>query len=225
MESEESFARLVHGANPAATTRYPPTMDPFFDDDDLLDPPAFPMRSQESGLPLAHDPSGQPQGWQEDAFDGSASFPGVRPAPTPPARRRKQWRWPWDKPVVPTGERVIALNNPVMNDDFGDNFVSTSKYNPVSFLPKFLKGNSCHVTRHTAYTPTEQFSKYANIFFLFTACIQQIPNVSPTNQYTTIAPLAVVLLVSAFKEGQEDLVSSPLSPRAAPHSLPETTPI
>ena len=45
------------------------------------------------------------------------------------------------------------------------------------------------------------------MFFLFTACIQQIPDVSPTNQYTTIAPLAVVLLASAFKETQEDLVS------------------
>ena len=51
----------------------------------------------------------------------------------------------------------------------------------------------------------EQFSKYANLFFLFTALIQQIPDVSPTNQYTTIVPLAVVLLASAFKETQEDL--------------------
>lgn len=54
----------------------------------------------------------------------------------------------------------------------------------------------------------EQFSKYANLFFLFTACIQQIPDVSPTNRYTTIAPLAVVLLASAFKEVQEDMVRS-----------------
>ena len=54
----------------------------------------------------------------------------------------------------------------------------------------------------------EQFSKYANLFFLFTALIQQIPGVSPTNPYTTIAPLAVVLLASAFKETQEDLVSA-----------------
>ena len=53
----------------------------------------------------------------------------------------------------------------------------------------------------------EQFSKYANLFFLFTACIQQIPGVSPTNKWTTIAPLAVVLLASAFKEVQEDLAS------------------
>lgn len=56
----------------------------------------------------------------------------------------------------------------------------------------------------------EQFSKYANMFFLFTVCIQQIPGVSPTNQYTTIAPLAVVLLASAIKEFQEDLVRETL---------------
>ena len=46
----------------------------------------------------------------------------------------------------------------------------------------------------------EQFSKYANVFFLFTACIQQIPGVSPTNRWTTIVPLGLVLLASAFKE-------------------------
>jgi hypothetical protein len=38
------------------------------------------------------------------------------------------------------------------------------------------------------------------------AIIQQIPGVSPTNKYTTIAPLALVLLASAFKEVEEDLV-------------------
>ncbi|KAK7459476.1 aminophospholipid translocase [Stygiomarasmius scandens] len=54
--------------------------------------------------------------------------------------------------------------------------------------------------------PLEQLSKYANLFFLFTACIQQIPNVSPTNQYTNIAPLSAVLLAS-FKEVQEDMKS------------------
>ncbi len=52
---------------------------------------------------------------------------------------------------------------------------------------------------------SEQFSKYANLFFLFTACIQQIPGVSPTNQWTTIAPLSAVILASAIKEFQEDL--------------------
>jgi phospholipid-transporting ATPase len=51
---------------------------------------------------------------------------------------------------------------------------------------------------------TEQFSKYANVFFLFTAAIMQIPGVSPTNRYTTVLPLSLVLLVAAFKEMQED---------------------
>ncbi|UKZ80625.1 hypothetical protein TrVFT333_008388 [Trichoderma virens FT-333] len=69
------------------------------------------------------------------------------------------------------------------------NHISTAKYNVATFLPKFL---------------FEQFSKVANIFFLFTAALQQIPGLSPTNKYTTIGPLAVVLLVSAGKELVED---------------------
>ena len=78
------------------------------------------------------------------------------------------------------------------------------------------------------YPLSEQFSKYANLFFLFTACIQQIPGVSPTNKWTTIAPLSVVLLASAFKEVQEDLVSyviRSVSPLPTHISCLETTSI
>ncbi|KAI5780182.1 hypothetical protein DFH27DRAFT_362977 [Peziza echinospora] len=89
------------------------------------------------------------------------------------------------------GPRVIHLNNPPANalGKYVDNHISTAKYNVATFLPKFLY---------------EQFSKYANLFFLFTAGLQQIPNISPTNKYTTIGPLIVVLLVSAGKEAVED---------------------
>jgi phospholipid-transporting ATPase len=89
------------------------------------------------------------------------------------------------------GPRIIHLNNPPANsaNRYVDNHVSTAKYNVATFLPKFL---------------FEQFSKYANLFFLFTAVLQQIPNISPTNRYTTIGPLTVVLLVSAIKELVED---------------------
>lgn len=89
------------------------------------------------------------------------------------------------------GPRIIHLNNPPANsaNSYADNHVSTAKYNVATFLPKFL---------------FEQFSKFANIFFLFTAALQQIPNLSPTNRYTTIGPLIVVLLVSAGKELVED---------------------
>ncbi|CCU81255.1 plasma membrane calcium-transporting ATPase 1 [Blumeria hordei DH14] len=89
------------------------------------------------------------------------------------------------------GPRIIHLNNPSANNanKFVDNHISTAKYNFATFLPKFL---------------FEQFSKFANIFFLFTAALQQIPNISPTNKYTTIGPLVLVLLVSAGKELIED---------------------
>ncbi|MBW0469719.1 hypothetical protein O181_009434 [Austropuccinia psidii MF-1] len=97
------------------------------------------------------------------------------------------------KPKDLTGERFLYVNDSNKNHyefKFSSNYVSTTKYNPITFLPKFL---------------LEQFSKYANLFFLFTACIQQIPTVSPTNPYTTIAPLSLVLLVAAFKEMSEDI--------------------
>jgi phospholipid-transporting ATPase len=89
------------------------------------------------------------------------------------------------------GPRIIHLNNPPANsaNKYVDNRISTAKYNIVTFLPKFL---------------FEQFSKFANLFFLFTAALQQIPNLSPTNRYTTIGPLIVVLCVSAGKELIED---------------------
>jgi phospholipid-transporting ATPase len=89
------------------------------------------------------------------------------------------------------GPRMIHLNNPPANSQnkYVDNHISTSKYNVITFLPKFLY---------------EQFSKYANLFFLFTAILQQIPGISPTSRYTTIVPLAIVLMVSAIKEYIED---------------------
>ena len=90
------------------------------------------------------------------------------------------------------GPRIIHLNNPPANsvNKYVDNHVSTAKYNIITFLPKFL---------------FEQFSKYANLFFLFTAILQQIPNINPlSNKYTTIVPLVIVLLVSAGKELVED---------------------
>ncbi|KAF5322350.1 hypothetical protein D9619_001712 [Psilocybe cf. subviscida] len=229
----EDFLRLVSQSNPAtrryqpANNGYPPAantagpysdrspqqfMDPFFDDeDDNVPDSAFgrpaPMRSQESGLPLARSaapPAGVgpsassntlPQTWNFDDDDERAFSGPSGPISIPPSRRKSRfkmprWKWPWEKEKELTGERVIALNNSDANADFRSNSVSTSKYNLATFFPKFLY---------------EQFSKYANVFFLFTACIQQIPGVSPTEPYTTIAPLAVVLLASAFKEVQEDL--------------------
>lgn len=59
------------------------------------------------------------------------------------------------------GARIIHINNKQLNTEqkFLHNRVTTGKYSVISFLPKFLY---------------EEFSKYANIFFLFVSCIQVI---------------------------------------------------
>lgn len=96
------------------------------------------------------------------------------------------------KNAIPEGTpRKIYLNKQELNDqqNFMSNYVSTAKYNLFTFLPKFL------------YV---EFSKSANIFFLFISGIQQIPNISPTSRYTTLVPLVIVLLITAIKEIIED---------------------
>ncbi|OMJ08248.1 putative phospholipid-transporting ATPase DRS2 [Smittium culicis] len=87
--------------------------------------------------------------------------------------------------------RMIHLNSQESNKalKYVSNYVTTAKYNFFTFIPKFL---------------LEQFSKYANVFFLFTSCIQQIPGVTPTSRYTTLFPLLVVLFATAVKEMIED---------------------
>jgi len=146
----------------------PQPMDPFFDDDDENMPySAFgrpaPMQSQESGLPLtsaAAPPAGSgtskqnhgdvvPQGWNFDDDDfhppGQSTFPGSehypsKPLSSPTRKWEWKWKWPWQKEKELTGERVITLNNSSSNSDFCSNSISTSKYNLVSFVPKFLTG-------------------------------------------------------------------------------------
>ena len=56
--------------------------------------------------------------------------------------------------------RLVHINDPIKNATQGGflhNRISTAKYNVLTFLFKFLR---------------EQFSKYANVFFLFTGLIQ-----------------------------------------------------
>ena len=73
---------------------------------------------------------------------------------------------------------------------FPTNHVTTAKYSIVSFVPRFL---------------FEQFSRYANVFFLMISCLQvTLPQYSPTGQWTTAGPLIIILCVSALKEMFED---------------------
>ncbi|KAG5636641.1 hypothetical protein H0H81_007350 [Sphagnurus paluster] len=139
-----------------------PILDPFYDDDDdnmpdsAFDRPRA-IKSQESGLPLARSaappagsgPSklslgdGVPQGWNfdDDDFHPAGAPPHNPSNPVEPTSRRKwKFKWPWQHETALVGERIIALNNSPANGDYCSNFVSTSKYNLATFLPKFLLG-------------------------------------------------------------------------------------
>ncbi|KAI9470675.1 MAG: hypothetical protein EXX96DRAFT_597510 [Benjaminiella poitrasii] len=118
-----------------------------------------------------------------------------------PKKKRRSWRqflsdlWSRKQTIsgIPgeNGARIIHINNHELNDEqrFLHNRVTTGKYTFLTFIPKFLY---------------EEFSKYANLFFLFISCIQQIPDVSPVSRWTTLVPLVIVLLITAVKEVIED---------------------
>ncbi|KAI7866350.1 hypothetical protein BDF14DRAFT_1814290 [Spinellus fusiger] len=97
----------------------------------------------------------------------------------------------WQRTPTADTPRTLYLNRPELNAQCQavGNAVSTTKYHPLTFLIKFLY---------------EEFSKSANLFFLFISGIQQIPNISPTSRYTTLVPLVIVLFITAVKEIIED---------------------
>ncbi|GLD99817.1 hypothetical protein PINS_up008545 [Pythium insidiosum] len=74
-------------------------------------------------------------------------------------------------------------------DRYHSNIVRTSKYSLINFIPKSL---------------FEQFRRVANFYFLIISLLQLFTNLSPTNEYSTIGPLTIVLVATMIKEGMED---------------------
>ncbi|KAH7820133.1 putative P-type ATPase [Monocercomonoides exilis] len=74
--------------------------------------------------------------------------------------------------------------------EFPSNYVSTTKYHPLTFIPKNL---------------LEQFRRLANLYFLMIAILQLIPNLTTLNPVTSILPLIFVVLVTMIKDLVEDL--------------------
>jgi phospholipid-transporting ATPase len=106
------------------------------------------------------------------------------PAPVVPLKTGDSGRLTPSLTVVPSASVAVPPSQ-----RFGSNSVYTTKYNVLTFLPKFL---------------AEQFSKYTNFFFLVISMFQQIPGISPTNKYASIVGLSFVLFMSAVKELIED---------------------
>ena len=85
------------------------------------------------------------------------------------------------------------VNNHIKNKSFSNlksNYISTTKYNCITFLPKSL---------------LLQFTRLPNVYFLLIAILQSIPAISPLNSVTAILPLVFVLSVSMLRELIEDI--------------------
>ena len=88
---------------------------------------------------------------------------------------------------------VVDMNNHAANEarNYPTNFVKTSKYNIITFLPLNL---------------FHQFRKVSNFYFLVNMIIALLPGVSPISPYTAVVPLVFVLGVALIKDGYEDFL-------------------
>eukprot|EP01112_Ceratiomyxa_fruticulosa_P017857 TRINITY_DN5637_c0_g2_i1.p1 TRINITY_DN5637_c0_g2~~TRINITY_DN5637_c0_g2_i1.p1 ORF type:complete len:660 (+),score=121.16 TRINITY_DN5637_c0_g2_i1:150-2129(+) len=86
---------------------------------------------------------------------------------------------------------TIRINDTKANREkaFPSNYIRTTKYTILTFLPKNL---------------FEQFRRVSNFYFLMIMILQLIPEITPLIPITSILPLAFVLAISAIKEAIED---------------------
>eukprot|EP01012_Entosiphon_sulcatum_P031609 TRINITY_DN4015_c0_g1_i1.p1 TRINITY_DN4015_c0_g1~~TRINITY_DN4015_c0_g1_i1.p1 ORF type:complete len:1191 (-),score=188.74 TRINITY_DN4015_c0_g1_i1:51-3623(-) len=75
------------------------------------------------------------------------------------------------------------------NEPFPSNYIRTTKYTLITFLPLNL---------------LEQFRKVSNIYFLCNMIIALMPGIAPIFPITSILPLVFVLAVAAVKDAVED---------------------
>ena len=94
------------------------------------------------------------------------------------------------KPHVEANRIFMTVDQKINSPKFESNYISTTKYSALTFLPLSLLG---------------QFQRYANIYFLAMAVIQCFPAISPISPVSSIAPLIFVISLSILREGFEDL--------------------
>ena len=84
-------------------------------------------------------------------------------------------------------QRLLYLNH--QKQQYADNFMKTTKYNVVNFLPLSI---------------FYQYKRLANCYNLLIAVISLLPGVAPWAPFTWIAPMVFVMLVAVLREGVED---------------------
>lgn len=92
----------------------------------------------------------------------------------------------------PGFSRVVFCNEPDSFESgirkYADNYVSTTKYTPATFLPKSL---------------FEQFRRVANFYFLVVGVLA-FTDLAPYTAVSAIIPLILVIGATMVKEGIED---------------------
>ncbi|RWV99120.1 hypothetical protein GW17_00037991 [Ensete ventricosum] len=113
------------------------------------------------------------------------SFACTRPAVLADDEQTPFLQGPGYSRIVHCNQSQLHRKKPL---NYSSNYISTTRYNAITFLPKAL---------------FEQFRRVANIYFLLAAIISITP-VSPFNPMSMIAPLAFVVGLSMAKEALED---------------------
>ncbi|KAJ2720419.1 hypothetical protein GGI07_004606 [Coemansia sp. Benny D115] len=101
---------------------------------------------------------------------------------------RQRMRYPDEDITVPAS--LTKRVHYEVSYDYPKNAISTARYNVVTFLPAQLAA---------------QFSKVANVYFLFIAALQQVPGWSTTGRWSTVLPLCIFVSLSIAHEGFDDL--------------------
>jgi len=109
---------------------------------------------------------------------------------------QKAWHRRNMLPPTKEGRKILVqpMDPPKQIDErtgkpYVSNLITSSIYTAYDFFPRQL---------------IVQFSKLANMYFLFVAILQMIPTWSATGNYTTIVPLCIFVGISMSREGYED---------------------
>lgn len=112
--------------------------------------------------------------------------------------KRKIFSFGRKKVDAETKHRTVVPNHIVPSDTslsdhpnhaYLDNYVSTTKYTVLSFLPKNL---------------FEQFHRFANLYFLFIVLLNWVPAINAFGKEISMMPVIFVLGVTAIKDIFED---------------------
>ncbi|XVE51714.1 hypothetical protein DITRI_Ditri02bG0063300 [Diplodiscus trichospermus] len=113
------------------------------------------------------------------------SFACLRPSTSEPSAAQELIGQPGFSRVVFCNERHLHNRNPYK---YPNNYISTTKYNVLTFLPRAL---------------FEQFRRVANFYFLLAAGLS-LASLAPFSPPSLITPLVFVVGISMLKEAVED---------------------